>query len=64
MHSTFIIFRCDVDDCWVVSKWNKKGKFYLGVAECPDKETAEKVLEALEVRRLKKKLPLTPYNVK
>jgi hypothetical protein len=63
-HSTFSIFRCDVDDCWVVSKWHKKGRFYLGVAECPDKETAEKVLEAMEFRRLKKGYGLVPYNDK
>ena len=50
--NNYIIFRCDKDDCWIVSvEAPERGSHvYLGVAECPDKITAGAVFDALRLR--------------
>lgn len=52
----YIIFRCDKDDCWIVSVFvpDRGDCVWLGVAECPDKHTAEVVLDALRLREEQK----------
>jgi len=46
----WLIFHCDHDDCWIVSRLDEGSDICLGVAECPDKRTAEAVAEAMRLR--------------
>lgn len=53
----FAIFRCDKDDCWIVCVWEPNRDLYLGVAECPDEETARRVLDGLIQRHVNRRFP-------
>jgi len=60
MKSRYIIFHCKIDKSWVVAA--KKNGYYLGVAECPDQETAQIVKCAMDARdtdmeKFKRELP-------
>lgn len=47
----YVIFRCEQDDCWVVSVIKSDSTdVALGVAECPDEKTAKVILQALRIR--------------
>lgn len=46
----WLIFHCDHDDCWIVSRLDEGSDICLGVAECPDNRTAEAVAEAMRLR--------------
>lgn len=54
MSKSYIIFRCDKDDSTIVSVWDQERSVWLGVAECPDIETAKVVKDALEMREANK----------
>jgi hypothetical protein len=45
----YIIFRCEKDDCWVVSVM-MQNHIAKGVAECSDEHTARVVMDALQQR--------------
>ncbi len=45
----FLIFNCPKDDDWIVCV-KVSPDIMMGVADCPDEETAETVLEAMRIR--------------
>ncbi len=58
-HDPYVLFRCEKDDCWIVSRWQEghsaKSGYYLGVAECPDERTALDVMKAMQHQRQRRK---------
>ncbi len=53
MTHKYVIFHCAKDDSWIVSVL--AGDNYVnGVADCPNQETAHKVLEAMRLREEQK----------
>jgi hypothetical protein len=47
--SRYVIFRCEKSDDWTVGVKKDETRI-LGVADCPDEETAQAVMDALELR--------------
>ena len=45
----YLIFYCSQDPCWIVAV-DQGDDVWLGVAECPELETARTVLEAMRLR--------------